>query len=166
MRKGIMGVGALLIVVGLVQLILLIVMVGGIVEGVKTQVEGLDPVLDGVTGALTEAADSLDGGVSLLRDMDTTLADAEKIVGEQFAGIISDVREDLTIAQTYVGDVGNALHAVTKDIEGVDVSGMTNGVVDEVVGPLRTYMILNSILFMLAGAGLLLTGLHFIRTKA
>jgi len=331
MRKAIMGVGALLIVVGLVQLILSIVMVGGIAGGIKTQVKGLDPVLEDATGMLTEVADTVDGAVGFLKDMDTTLGDAEKTVGDTLdstsksvgnldttlaglggtvadttdavtsvqdaikegleqwkmeitaddlaywalqvdyagydaswfagwadyleaegmvlsvtaevevtaddldsladqmeyagydvtairamatglrqgglvwgfngedvtgiftpvaetlgivsdgladvsgllgttqtslsdvkglaAGAISDVRGYLTTAQADVGGLGDSLRNASQDIEAIDVGEMLGGAVDQVVSPLKTYMILSSILFMLAGAGFLLVGL-------
>ena len=346
MRKAIMGVGALLIVVGLVQLILSIVMVGGIAGGIKAQVKGLDPVLEDATSMLTEVADTVDGAVGFLKDMDTTLGNAEKTVGDTLdntskgvgnldatlgdfdatladlgetvsdttdavtsvqdaikagieqlvveitaddlaywavqveyagydsswfevwadylkaegmtlsvsaeveitaadlenlaaqmeyagydvtairaeaarlekeglvwsltaddvtgiftpvaetldiasdslsdasdgladvsgllgtvqtsltdvkglaAGAISDVRGYLTTAQTDLGDIGSGLRTVTTDIKGIDVGDMIGGAVDQVVSPLKMYMIFSSILFMLAGAGFLLVGIR------
>jgi len=70
------------------------------------------------------------------------------------AGGISEARGFLKTAQTDLGGFGDDLGAMAAGIEAMDIGGMISGA----IGGLQTFMIINSILFMAAGAGLFLVG--------
>ncbi len=114
MRKAIMGLGGVLIIVGLVELILVLVLVGGL----KSNIEGIDVVMEDATSALTEVADTLDGAADYLGDLDATLADVEEPVGDLTDAVAStqDTTIDVvTSAQDMITDTVTSAQAGITD---------------------------------------------------
>ncbi|MCL0036516.1 hypothetical protein M1N47_03820 [Dehalococcoidia bacterium] len=78
MRKVIMGVGVFLAVVGLIQLILSVALIGP----VRARVPEIDRTIEDAAGALTKVADATDRGVDFLAELDPELAKLEKTIGD------------------------------------------------------------------------------------
>ena len=78
MRKIIMGVGTFLVVVGLIQLILSVALIGP----VRDQVPEIDRIIDDAAGTLTEVADAADRGADFLAELDPDLAELEETIGD------------------------------------------------------------------------------------
>ncbi len=124
MRKAIVGVGIFLIIVGLVQLILSITLVGGVKGQVKGIDEQIDVVVEDVSGTLTGVADALDNSVEYLGTLDATLADADASLADA-TGIVTGVADALDDSVEYLGTLDATLVDVGKPISDVTDVVMT-----------------------------------------
>ncbi|MCL0064944.1 hypothetical protein M1N84_03515, partial [Dehalococcoidia bacterium] len=126
MRKVIMGVGAFVAVVGLIQLILSVALIGP----VRARVPEVDRIIDDAAGALTEVADVTDRGVDFLAELDPELAKLEKTIGDTIddsVGRLGDLDVSLAVAERalaatlddslkYLGELGATLAAMDETV--------------------------------------------------
>ncbi|MCL0070824.1 hypothetical protein M1N44_03515 [Dehalococcoidia bacterium] len=126
MRKVIMGVGAFVAVVGLIQLILSVALIGP----VRARVPEVDRTIDDAAGALTKVADATDRGVDFLAELDPELAKLEKTIGDTIddsVGRLGDLDDSLAVAERalaatlddslkYLGELGATLAAMDETV--------------------------------------------------
>ncbi|MCL0093561.1 hypothetical protein M1O53_01005 [Dehalococcoidia bacterium] len=127
MRKVIMGVGVFLAVVGLIQLILSVALIGP----VRARVPEIDRTIDDAAGALTKVADATDRGVDFLAELDPELAKLEKTIGDtidESVGRLGDL--DANLAEVEV-EVPGGIDGVVRFLDDLD------GVLAEVERPLE-----------------------------
>ncbi len=140
MRKVIMGVGTVLVVVGLIQLILSVALIGP----VRARLPDIDKSVEGAAGMLIEVADSLDSGAAFLEDLDPRLVEVEETIGttiDDTVGQLGDLDTNLAKAEgkvpdgidgvvRFLADLDTVLAAVEKEMGILDDSVRYLGALD------------------------------------
>lgn len=127
MRKVIMGVGTFLVVIGLVQLILSVALIGP----VRAHVPEIDRIIDDAAVMLTDVADAADRGSDFLVDLDPDLAQIEGTIGDTITDTVVQLRDiEANLADAARG-VEGGLDALLRFISSVD------DVLAQVEGPLE-----------------------------
>ncbi len=117
--------------------------------------------------------DGEETAVSMLSDADSTLSDVDSFLGETTTNVkslkdngvttISNLHDFLGSTEAELSTVAGDLRTVSENIESVDVGGQINSTVDwlnGIISSLKLYMIISSIMFILAGAGIILAALY------
>jgi len=133
MRKAIMGVGTFLALLGLIQLILSVALIGP----VRAQVGEIDPLIEDAAGMLTDVADSVDRGAAFLAELDPNLADVERTIRRTIDDSVRQLGEldaDLVRAEPQVEGAIDGTLRFLGDLDGI-LAGVEEplGIIDDTV---------------------------------
>lgn len=138
----------------------------------ENAVEGISQARKHLETAQTDLESAQEIVVGMLSNVDSYLsaatANIKSLKGTSVTSI-SDTRKFLGTAQADLSGLAENLRSVSKDIETADISGQINSTVDwlnGIISNLKLYMVISSIMFMLAGAGIVLTGFYFGRGQS
>ncbi|MFP4641024.1 MAG: hypothetical protein ACOC6S_02330 [Chloroflexota bacterium] len=145
------------------------------INSVEKATDNASQSIENVSQNLKDMQADLEGGqetgVSILSDADDFLGKTTtnvKSLEDTGLKAISDVRGLLGNAQTELSTISSDLRGVSEDIEAADISGTINETVDwlnGIISSLKLYMVISSIMFILVGAGMVLTGFYWGRMQ-
>jgi len=151
----------------------------GDIEDIKTSlVNGLAQARESLEAAQADLTNAEDAVVGALSEMNSMLSDVDQFLGTTVTNVkslkdtglttISDARSFLSTAQSDLSGVSGDLRTVSEDIESANIGGQINSTVDwlnGIINSLKLYMVISSIMFILVGAGMVLTGFYWGRMQ-